>query len=187
MKSFLTVSLTALFILADIFAGNLGLFPALSGFCAIVITLAYGYKYGIASALLAGMVLDALYARPFSLLPLIYTAVLVTVTLLADRGHRQYPALYAGGVAAGVGFAGGIWLMVKLFGGTLPGPDIGSFLIFSGGTGGILLVVMVWGFDYLAGKADLPRCIKNGYAPAGRQKRTVSRSKLTGGRKRDRV
>ena len=184
MKSFITVSLTALFTLADIFAGNLGLFPAFSGFCAIVITLAYGYRAGIASALLSGMVLDALYARPFSLLPLIYTLVLVAVTLLADRGHRQYLPICAGGILAGLGFSGGTLLITKLFGGTLPGPDIGSFIIFSAGSGGILLAVLVWGFDCLADKANLPRCIKPAYAPSGRHKRTVSRSKLAGSRKR---
>ena len=72
MKNFICCSLTAIFLVLDMLAGNISLFPAFSVYTAVIFFLAYGWKYGVVSALFSGMVLDALYGHSFSYLSLIF-------------------------------------------------------------------------------------------------------------------
>ena len=47
MKNFICCSLTAIFLVLDMLAGNISLFPAFSVYTAVIFFLAYGWKYGV--------------------------------------------------------------------------------------------------------------------------------------------
>lgn len=177
MKNFILCSLTALFLLLDLLAGNLSLFPALSVFNAVILFLAYGWRYGIISAVVSGMVLDALYGHSFSYLSVIFVTALTVAAFTAERGHRQLSALFASGAVCGGIIAAGVTIAVKVSGGILPAPDRLSYLVFASGGGGVYLVLAALLFDFFAVRANLPRCIKNVFTePARRQRRPVSRT-----------
>ena len=87
MKNFICCSLTALFLVLDMLAGNISLFPAFSVYTALIFFLAYGWKYGIVSALCSGMILDALYGHSFSYLSLIFLVAVILGAIAAERGQ----------------------------------------------------------------------------------------------------
>ena len=177
MKNFISCSLTAIFLILDMLAGNLSLFPAFGVYCAIVLFLAYGWKYGIVSAAVSGMVLDAVYGHNFSYLSLIFICAVLAGALLADRGHRQILALLAGGAAAGITAASGVIIAIKISGGMLPAPDRITCLFSAAAGGGLWLLFSVAVFDFFAVRANLPRCVKSAFAASPRQmRRPVSRS-----------
>ena len=72
MKIFITIALTALFLLLDLLVGNFFIFCGFSCFCSIVIAMAYGWKYGVPAAAIAGTILDAIYGRSFSVTTFIF-------------------------------------------------------------------------------------------------------------------
>ena len=158
-------------------AGNLSLFPALSVYCAIVLFLAYGWKYGIVSAAVSGMVLDAVYGHNFSYLSLIFICAVLIGALIADRGHRQILALLGAGAAAGIAVSIGVIISVRISGGMLPAPDRLTYLFSSATGGGLWLFLSAAVFDFFAVRANLPRCVKTVFSNSTRQpRRPVSRS-----------
>ena len=182
MKTFITAALSAIFILLDLFAGNLSVFCGLSCYCAIVIALAYGLKHALFPALFSAAVLDSLYGRSWSVTAFIFAAALATAFMLIERGHRQLPAILSGGAAAGSVISIGTVIFVKSTGGTLPAPDMASYIVFSTGSGGVLLLLLIVIFDFFAGRANLPRCIKNEFSTAGsRRRKIVLKSQLNSG------
>lgn len=165
MKIFITIALTAFFLLLDMLAGNFFIFCGSSCFIAIILALAYNWKYGVPAAAAAGTVLDALYGRSFSVTTFIFIPALLAALWVINRGHRELPALLGGGAVAGAIISGGITILVKSSGGTLPAPDLFSYIVFSAGGGGILLLLMVSVFDFFSERGNLPRCIKKELAP----------------------
>lgn len=187
MKNFILCSLTAIFLLLDMLAGNLSLFPALSVYLAVILFLAYNWKYGILCAASSGLVLDAVYGHSFSYLSVIFMLAATAGALTAERGHRQLPGLFAAGAAAGSITAVGIMVAVKVTSGQLPAPDRFSYLFFSAGGGGIYLVLGAMLFDFFAERANLPRCIRNVFTdPTQRRRRPVSRTAATANARRRR-
>lgn len=178
MKIFITIALTAIFLMLDLLAGNLALFPALTVYNAVILLLAYGWRYGIASALTGGIIIDVIYGHPFALIGVIFTLAAAAAGGAALRGARQLPGIFAGGCAAGFIVSGLVTILCKTGGGTLPGPDVSSFVIFSTGGGGILLVLLVMLFDFFAARANLPRCVKNTYSDPGNRKNLAMRNKM---------
>ena len=177
MKNFICCSLTAIFLILDMLAGNLSLFPAFGVYCAIVLFLAYNWKYGIVSAAASGMVLDAVYGHNFSYLSLIFLCAVLVGALIADRGHRQILALLAAGAAAGITVSTGVIIAVKFSGGMLPAPDRITYLFSSAAGGGLWLLFSAAVFDFFAVRANLPRCVKSVFSTSPRQpRRPVSRS-----------
>lgn len=187
MKNFICCSLTALFLVLDMLAGNISLFPAFSVYAALIFFLAYGWKYGVVSALFSGMVLDALYGHSFSYLSLIFLIAVILGAITAERGHRQLLSLFAAGAVAGSVAALGIIFAVKISGGTLPAPDRITYLLFGAGAGGSWMLIAVMLFDFFAVRANLPRCVRNVFSePVRHRRRPVSRtaSGVNSGRKR---
>ena len=187
MKNFICISLTAFFLVLDMLAGNLSLFPAFSVYAALIFFLAYNWKYGIASALVSGMVLDAFYGHSFSYLSLIFLGAVSLAALAAERGQRQLLPLFASGAIAGIVTALGVILAVKVSGGTLPAPDRITYLLFAFGGGGLWMLIAVMLFDFFAVRANLPRCVRNVFTESLRHhRRPVSRTagNVNSGRKR---
>lgn len=173
MKIFITCGLTAIFILLDLLAGNIGLFPAFSVYISLVLVLAYNWSYGIFAAAAAGMVLDVVYGHSLGFLAFVFAAAAGAGALIAERGHRQLISLFGGGGSAGFITAAGVLLTVRFSGGSIPAPDWKSYLIFSVGSGGLWLIILVLIFDFFAKRANLPRCIRSSWTPAGRRLRPV--------------
>ena len=187
MKNFICCSLTALFLVLDILAGNISLFPAFSVYTALIFFLAYGWKYGIVSALCSGMILDALYGHSFSYLSLIFLVAVILGAIAAERGHRNLVSLFVSGAVAGSVVALGVILAVKISGGTFPAPDRITYLLFGAGGGGVWMLIAVTLFDFFAVRANLPRCVRNVFTESVRQqRRPVSRTASGGnsGRRR---
>ena len=178
MKIFISIALTAIFLLLDLLAGNLALFPALSGYCAIALLLAYGWSYGIIAALTGGIVLDVMYGHSFAVLGVLFALVTAAAGAIAIRGSRQLPGIFAGGCCAGLLVSVTTAVMCRAANGTLPGPDISSYIIFSTGGGGIVLILQVCLFDFFAARANLPRCIKNTYNEPEHRKNLAMRHKM---------
>ena len=177
MKNFISWSLTAIFLILDMLIGNLSLFPALSVYCAIVLFLAYGWKYGLISAAASGMVLDAVYGHSFSYLSLIFLCAVLAASLTAERGHRQFLPLLASGAIAGIVISTGVTIAVKISGGMLPAPDRITYIFSAAAGGGLWLLFSVAVFDFFAVRANLPRCMKNVFTESTRRpRRPVSRS-----------
>ena len=186
MKNFICISLTAFFLVLDMLAGNISLFPAFSVYAALIFFLSYNWKYGIASALFSGMVLDAFYGHSFSYLSLIFLVAVTLAVLVAERGQRQLPGLFASGSTAGIITALGVIFTVKVSGGTLPAPDRITYLLFAAGGGGLWMLISVMLFDFFAVRANLPRCVRNVFTESSRRRRPVSRTaaNVNSGRKR---
>ena len=161
----------AIFLLLDLLTGNIFIFCGLSCYCALVIALAYQWKYGVAAAVAAGIILDSLYGRAVSCTTLIYVPALLGALWVINRGHRQLTALLGGGAIVGTVVSCGTVLFVRLTNGTLPAPDVSSYIIFSCGSGALLLVLLVAVFDFFAGRANLPKCIKAQLTSSGRRTR----------------
>lgn len=183
MKWFITSSLMAIFLLLDLLAGNIFIFCGLSCYCALVIALAFNWKYGVSAAVAGGIILDSIYGRIFSATTIIYAAALLVALWVINRGHRQLPALLGGGAIVGTILSCGTVIMVKFSKGSLPAPDISSYMIFSCGGGALLLVLLVTVFDFFAGRANLPRCIKVELSNSGRRtRRKIYSSQLNPGK-----
>ena len=159
MKIFITCALTAMLVMLDLLAGNIGIFPGFSVYGPVVLIMAYGWGYGIPAAAAAGMVIDVLYGHSFGGLTFLFALSALAGALIAERGHRQLAALFAGGVCTGFILASGILLAVKFSDGSIPGPDKISYLVFSAGIGGVWLILSAMIFDFFAARANLPRCI----------------------------
>ena len=188
MKIFITIALTALFLLLDLLAGNFFIFCGFSCFSSIIIAMAYGWKYGIPAAAIAGTVLDALYGRSFSVSTFIFVTALLASYGSITRGHRQLPGILIGGALAGAIISCGATLVVKVSGTPLPAPDFFSYVIFSAGGGSLLLLLMVSVFDFFAERGNMPRCIKRELAPRRTSRRKkVSHSQLDPGKLRRRT
>ena len=188
MKIFITCALTAMFILLDLLAGNIGLFPGFSVYGALVLFMAYRWQYGVASAVIGGIIIDILYGHSAGGLTFIFTLSVIAGALIAERGHRQIAALFAAGCCTGFIVASGVILTVKLTGGSIPAPDSSSFLIFSTGAGGLWLIILTLLFDFFAARANLPRCItvSNFNSPRRHAQLHRSRNNTTSARKRRR-
>ncbi|MBR7107379.1 MAG: hypothetical protein IKC89_03080 [Lentisphaeria bacterium] len=176
MKIFITIALTALFLLLDLLVGNFFIFCGFSCFCSIVIAMAYGWKYGVPAAAIAGTILDAIYGRSFSVTTFIFVPALLASYWSITRGHRQLPGILIGGALAGTVISCGATLVVKSSNTPLPAPDFFSYVIFSAGGGSLLLLLMVSVFDFFAERGNMPRCIKRELSPRrpNRRKRVLS-------------
>lgn len=178
MKIFITVALTAIFLLLDLLSGNLALFPALTVYCTITLSMAYNYSYGAAAAFIAGMVLDVMYGNSFATIGIIFAAASLAGTAAVLRGQRQLSAIFSGGCIAGLLVAVAVSILSRFNGNQLPGSDVPSYLLFSAVFGGIILFLQVLIFDFFAAKANLPCCIKSSYNDPGRRKMDLMRIKM---------
>lgn len=158
MKSFLTLTATALLLTLELICGNMGLALGLPLFGAFYFAVAFGRNYGIWAAGIAGIILDLIYDRPFML-----TAIwLILITFLAEKNalrlQKQMPeAAISGGVICGLAVFAGNFLYSKVMQTPYPGPDIGSMFIFHL-TGGILfMLLLALLFDGINFRCNLPR------------------------------
>lgn len=186
MKLFISIALTAIFILLDLLAGNLGIFPALTVYCSMVLLLAYGWKYGIASALAGGVIIDAVFGHLLAYYGLFFILAGISGCSIAFRGHRQLAGIFTGGCIAGLIVSALTALLCHIPGYTLPGPDAASYIIFSTGGGGIFLVLLVIVFDFFAVRANLPRCVKSSFNESGSRKNAAMRSRMKSSSRRRR-
>ena len=186
MKLFFTFSVTAFLLLGDLLAGNIPLFPALSVYGAAYFALAYGLNYGIFAAAAAGVALDAVYCRPYCLSAAGFVLTVFAVVQFIKRGRRQFLFLPLAGGFAGLlsGAAGSI--IAAFYRSELPGPDLWTVLVFSIGFGGLFFTFIVTFLDFLASRADLPRCIRKNTDGLRGKRRTVSKSQLAGNRRQKR-
>ena len=178
MKTFITIALTAIFLLLDLLSGNFALFPALTVYCSVVLSLAYHPGYGTAAAFAGGVVLDVMYGHSFAVLGVLFAAASLAGTGIVLRGNRQLGGVFAGGCAAGLIVSVAVSVLSRASGNLLPGSDVPSYILFSGVFGGIILFLQILFFDFLAAKANLPCCIRSSYNDSGRYRMDLMRIKM---------
>lgn len=186
MKTFISIALTAIFILTDLLAGNLALFPTLTVYCAAVLLIAYGWKYGLAAALAGGVIIDLIYGHLIAYYGVIFTLATAAAGAIILRGNRQMASIFTGGCVAGLMVSAATALFCRVSGSSIPGPDMPSYIIFSAGIGGIILILMVVLFDFFAVRANLPRCIKNSYNELAAGKNMAIRNRMKNSSRRRR-
>ena len=186
MKTFISIALTAIFILTDLLAGNLALFPTLTVYCAAVLLIAYGWKYGLAAALAGGVIIDLIYGHTMAFYGVIFALAPAAAGSIILRGNRQMVSIFAGGCIAGLTVSAATAFFCRISGSSVPGPDVPSYIIFSTGIGGIILILMVVLFDFFAVRANLPRCIKNSYSESAAGKNLAIRHKMKNSSRRRR-
>ena len=186
MKTFISIALTAIFILTDLLAGNLSLFPAFTVYCAAVLLIAYGWKYGLAAAIAGGMIIDLVYGHSLAVYAVVFALAAAAAGGTILRGNRQPASIFTGGCLAGLIVSGATVFFCNISGSSIPGPDVPSYLIFSTGGGGFLLFLLVILFDFLAVRANLPRCIKNSYNESTSGRNIALRSKMKSSSRRRR-
>ena len=186
MKTFISIALTAIFILTDLLAGNLALFPTLTVYCAAVLLIAYGWKYGLAAAIAGGVIIDLVYGHLLAFYGVIFALAAAVAGAVILRGNRQTASIFSGGCLAGLTVSVSTAFFCRISGGSVPGPDVPSYIIFSTGTGGMILILMVILFDFFAVRANLPRCIKNSYNESVSGKNMAIRHKMKNSSRRRR-
>ena len=163
MKLFLVIVTTALLLLGELLAGNLGLVLGLPLYGAVYFGVAYGRRSGVAGAAAAGLILDAVCFRECMTLVFLYPAIVAALLPLIRRERRRFPgAALLAGAAAGAAAVGANWLTAAVIGGALPGPDAVSLLISQTIAGAAFMLVFTLTADFLAAKCNLPR-----FRPAG--------------------
>lgn len=171
MKIFLTVFITALAMVPELFCGNLGLALGLPLFPAVYFAATFGTVYGIAAAGCAGLMLDLLYNRPYLAGAVIWIIITQAACQNSARFRHQTPLAP---ITAGMIIGGG-YLLWNLLYSTLaetefPGPDIFSMAVIQIFGGGLLMLLMTLLFDAVNFRCNLPR-----YSPP-------AENKLGGGR-----
>ena len=106
MKTFISIALTAIFILTDLLAGNLALFPTLTVYCAAGLLIAYGWKYGLAAALAGGVIVDLIYGHTMAFYGVIFPlATAAAGAIIQAVLHNPMAAPNIIGVNSGAGLA----------------------------------------------------------------------------------
>ncbi|MBE6376749.1 MAG: hypothetical protein E7050_09820 [Lentisphaerae bacterium] len=158
MKSFLTLTVTALLMTFELICGNMGLSLGLPVFGAFYFAVAFGKNYGLWAAGLSGLLLDAIYARSF--MP---TAIwMILIVLLAEqcalRLQRHLPvSAILGGALCGFAVFLGNLLHSLICRTAFPGPDIWSMMIFQLIGGIFFMLLMTLLFDGINFRCNLPR------------------------------
>lgn len=186
MKTFISIALSAIFILADLLAGNLALFPTFTVYCAVVLLIAYGWKYGLAAAIAGGVIIDLVYGHLLAFYGVIFALATAAAGAIILRGNRQTASIFTGGALAGLTVSAATALFCRISGGSVPGPDVPSYIVFATGSGGIILILMVILFDFFAVRANLPRCIKNSYNESVSGKNAAIRNRMKNSSRRRR-
>ncbi|MBE6356878.1 MAG: hypothetical protein E7058_07160 [Lentisphaerae bacterium] len=158
MKTFLTIFITALLIVPELFCGNVGLALGLPIFAALFFSGSFGIAYGIAAAGCAGLTMDLLYARPLLCSAPVWILITFAAGECAMRLRMRTPEapLAAGFI---IGTMQLIWnILYALTAGTpFPGPDIFSMLIFQAVGGSIFMLLLTLLFDAVNFRCNLPR------------------------------
>ena len=159
MIIFQTVFLSLLLLLLELLAGNFLISAGLPMYGAVYMYAAYGKKYGITSALVCGMILDAVYFRKYLFTPLIFLVILLSVQFVVIRYfRRQLPeAPLAGGFCIGGSLFLGNWLSAKLYDGQYLLPDLLSMLIFQLASGAIIMFLLTVLLDALAVRCKMAK------------------------------
>ena len=76
MKAVFLITVTALAMLAELLAGNVGIYLPLTAYAVFYFTCSISAAAGVAAAIVAGTVLDLIYGRTLLLTPLILLAAL---------------------------------------------------------------------------------------------------------------
>lgn len=158
MKIFLTVTVTALLMVCELIAGNVGLALGLPLYGALYFAVAFGQAYGIGAAGAAALMLDIIYARSFPSWSIYAMLAVFMVSVNVHRMQRKQPfaSLIAGA------FCGILIVIYNLSaayfaGEDIPGPDPFNLIVFHivGGTLFMFFLVMI--FDAVNFRSNLPR------------------------------
>jgi len=180
MKPLLFFGVTSFFLLLDLLVGDWGVFAGFSCYISLCFAMAYGLPWGIAAALGSGFLLDAVCSRDFGLTAAVYLLSFAVVFFVLKRGRELLFQLLAGGAAGALLSAGAIW-QSRLFGSTLPGPEMLTILFFSIGFGSLFFPLLIFLFDFFSARANLPGCIGKRNSGGRKVRRSISRSALKGG------
>ncbi|MBR7121482.1 MAG: hypothetical protein IKC94_04495 [Lentisphaeria bacterium] len=165
MKVFLNILVTALLMNMELICGNTGLALGLPLFGAVYFFIAFSPVHGITSAAFSALLLDAMYARNCLTWPLAAIVIVSAAGNFAGYLERRMPLspLGSGGLCA---------LLVSVYnvlnawfsGVPAPGPDFFSMLVFQVSGGGLFMLLLVWLFDAVNFRCNLPQfhIIENG-------------------------
>lgn len=158
MKIFLTAVVTALLMVFELFAGNLGLALGLPLYGALFFAVAFGQAYGIAAAGGAALIIDIMYVRSFPVWSIYAMAAVFFTSLNVHRMQRKQPfaSLLSGGLC---GLLIVIYNLLAAFftGENIPGPDPFSLTVFHIFGGMIFMFLLVVLFDAVNFRSNLPR------------------------------
>lgn len=178
MKLFVNVALISFLILLDLLLGKICLPVGLCAYAAAYFYFAYGRSYGWLSAALSGIAIDAAYNRPYALSGWIFMLSLAIFVFIIYRTNQKFIFYCIAGGAMGAVIGLCNIIAPVIFASPLPGPDWFTILLFNLGFGVLNTFIMIILLDFLGDRAGLPLCLAETLSRQGRNRRTVSRSKL---------
>ena len=158
MKVFLNIFVTALLMNLELFCGNAGLAPGLPLLGATYFFVTFSPVHGVLCAGISALLLDAMYMRNCFTWPVFAILAVFAAGNFARHLQRRMPLapLGSGSLCALLVF---VYNMLNTFftGEPLPGPDFFSLLVFQFAGGGLLMLFMVWLFDAINYRCNLPK------------------------------
>lgn len=158
MKVFLNIFVTALLMNLELFCGNAGLSLGLPLFGATYFFVTFSPIHGAVSATLSALLLDVMYMGNCLTWPFFAMLAVFLTGNFAKYLQRQMPLspLGSGALCALLVFTYNFFN--ALFSGVpAPGPDFFSMLVFQLAGGALFMTVMVWLFDAINFRCNLPK------------------------------
>ena len=159
MKAAFLITVTALAMLAELLAGNVGIYLPLTAYAVFYFTCSISAAAGVAAAIVAGTVLDLIYGRTLLLTPLILLAALAAGWSLRRNQMETLLEAALPGMAIGATAALGA-AALRMPGGQPPSWLLLWQAVWFGSIGLLLLPLTVFVLDSAARTLGLPEFLK---------------------------
>lgn len=189
MKAVFLITVTALAMLAELLAGNVGIYLPLTAYAVFYFTCSISAAAGVAAAIVAGTVLDLIYGRTLLLTPLILLAALAAGWSLRRNQMETLLEAALPGMAIGATAALGA-AALRMPGGQPPSWLLLWQAVWFGSIGLLLLPLTVFVLDSAARTLGLPEFLKETRSrlnrnPLGSRPRRVRERLVTPNRRKE--